>query len=108
MRLQSSQHGKGRVPGVEIMLNTTFIRECIRDRDRVVEIRDAIAAGVSQYGMQTFDQSLLWLHQQGLISVEEALTAATNPSDMRLQLRGIVTSGEAADKTMETMRERGE
>ncbi len=104
MRLVRSQDGKGRVPACEIMLNTTFIRECVRDRDRVVEIRDAIAAGVSQYGMQTFDQSLLWLHRQGLITVEEALAAATNPSDMKLQLRGIVTSGEAADQTLETMR----
>jgi len=99
-----SLDGKGRVPAAEIMLTTTFIRECIRDRDRVVEIRDAIAAGVSQYGMQTFDQSLLWLNKQGLISVEEALTAATNPNDMKLQLRGIVTSGEAASQTMEAMR----
>ena len=104
MRLVRHQDGKGRVPAAEIMLATTFIRECIRDRDRVVEIRDAIAAGVSQYGMQTFDQSLLWLHRQGLIAVEEALAAATNPSDMKLQLRGIVTSGEAAEQTMETMR----
>ena len=104
MRLVRSLDGKGRVPAAEIMLTTTFIRECIRDRDRVVEIRDAIASGVSQYGMQTFDQSLLWLNKQGLISVEEALTAATNPNDMKLQLRGIVTSGEAAAQTMETMR----
>ena len=105
MRLVRSLDGKGRVPAAEIMLTTTFIRECIRDRDRVVEIRDAIAAGVSQYGMQTFDQSLLWLHQQGLISIEEALAAATNPSDMKLSLRGIVTSTEAAHQTMETMRD---
>jgi twitching motility protein PilT len=108
MRLVRSYDGKGRVPAAEIMLNTTFIRECIRDRDRVVEIRDAIASGVSQYGMQTFDQSLLWLHREGLISVEEALRAATNPSDMKLQLRGIVTSGEAADQTLETMRQPAE
>jgi twitching motility protein PilT len=105
MRLVRSQDGKGRVPAIEVMLATTFIRECIRDRDRVVEIRDAIAAGVSQYGMQTFDQSLLWLNRQGLISVEEALAAATNPNDMKLQMRGIVTSGEAAEQTMETIRE---
>ncbi len=105
MRLVRNQDGKGRVPAIEVMLATTFIRECIRDRDRVVEIRDAIAAGVSQYGMQTFDQSLLWLNRQGLISVEEALSAATNPNDMKLQMRGIVTSGEAAEQTMETIRE---
>ena len=108
MRLVRSQDGKGRVPAAEIMLATTFIRECIRDRDRVVEIRDAIAAGVSQYGMQTFDQSLLWLNKQGLITVEEALAAATNPNDMKLQLRGIVTSAEAADQTLETMRDDGD
>ena len=108
MRLVRCSDGKGRVPAVEIMLATTFIRECIRDRERVVEIRDAMASGVSQYGMQTFDQSLLWLHKQGLISIEEALAAATNPSDMKLNLRGIVTSTEAAEQTMETMRDRGD
>ncbi len=107
MRLVRSSDGKGRVPATEIMLTTTFIRECIRDRDRVVEIRDAIAAGGSEYGMQTFDQSLLWLHKQGLISIEDALTASTNPSDMKLNLRGIVTSAEAADQSLETMRAPG-
>ncbi|HEX9700279.1 MAG TPA: type IV pilus twitching motility protein PilT [Acidobacteriota bacterium] len=106
MRLVRQADGRGRVPAAEIMLATTFIRECIRDRERVVEIRDAIAAGVSQYGMQTFDQSLLWLTRKDLISVEEALAAATNPNDMKLQLRGIVTSSEAAEQTMETMRTR--
>ena len=108
MRLVRHADGEGRVPAIEIMITTTFIRECIRDRDRVVEIRDAIAQGVSQYGMQTFDQSLLWLHNKGLISVDEALAAATNPNDMKLMMRGIVTSAEAAEATMETMRHSGE
>jgi hypothetical protein len=49
---------------------------------------------------------LLWLTRKDLISVEEALAAATNPNDMKLQLRGIVTSSEAAEQTMETMRTR--
>ena len=104
MRLVRHKDGAGRVPGCEIMITTTFIRECIRDRERLTEIRDAIAAGVSQYRMQTFDQSLLWLHRHGLITVEEALAAATNPNDMKLALRGIVTSAEAAEESMEVVR----
>jgi len=104
MRLVRHKDGEGRVPGCEIMITTTFIRECIRDRERLTEIRDAIAAGVSQYRMQTFDQSLLWLHRNGLITVEEALAAATNPNDMKLALRGIVTSAEAAEESMEGVR----
>ena len=54
--------------------------------------------------MQTFDQSLLWLHRHGLITVEEALAAATNPNDMKLALRGIVSSAEAAEESMEVVR----
>ena len=104
MRLVRHRDGEGRVPACEIMITTMFIKECIRDRDRVTEIRDAIAEGVSQYGMQTFDQSLLWLHKQNLITVEEALAAATNPNDMKLQLRGIVSASEAAEQSMETVR----
>jgi twitching motility protein PilT len=104
MRLVRHKDGAGRVPGCEIMITTTFIRECIRDRERLTEIRDAIAAGVSQYRMQTFDQSLLWLHRHNLISVEEALAAATNASDMKLALRGIVTSAEAVEESMEAVR----
>ncbi|MFQ5742885.1 MAG: type IV pilus twitching motility protein PilT [Acidobacteriota bacterium] len=104
MRLVRHRDGDGRVPACEIMLSTTFIRECIRDRERVTEIRDAIAQGVSQYGMQTFDQSLLWLHKKDLITVDEALAAASNPNDMKLQLRGIISSAEAVDQTMEIAR----
>ena len=55
----------GRVPAVEVMINTAFIRECVLVPEKTRSIRDAIAAGTSQYGMQTFDQSLWIYSRQG-------------------------------------------
>src|SRR5690242_15638401 len=64
---------KGRVPAVEVMISTAFIRDCIIDKDKTSLIHQAIASGTSQYGMQTFDQSIFALYQQGLVTYEEAL-----------------------------------
>ena len=58
-RLVRRCDAEGRVPAVEVMINTAFIRECILVPEKTRSIRDAIAAGTSQYGMQTFDQSLV-------------------------------------------------
>ena len=52
-------------------------------------IREAIAAGTSQYAMQTFDQSLFHLLQSRLISQEEALHNATNPDEFKMRVSGI-------------------
>ena len=54
--------------------------------------------GAQQYGMQTFDQSLLALCQRGLITEEAALASATSPNDLKLQLRGIVSGGESSGR----------
>ena len=90
-RLIPRATGQGRVAAVEIMVNTPFIRECIVDKDRTHQISDAIAA-TSQYGMQTFDQSIFSLHQQGLISYEEALRWASNVDEFKLKVQGISTT----------------
>ncbi len=58
-------------------------------------IREAIAAGTSQYGMQTFDQSLFHLFQSGLISIEEALRNASNADEFRMRVSGILSSEQA-------------
>ena len=58
-------------------------------------IREAIAAGTSQYGMQTFDQSLFRLFQSGLISLEEAMNNASNPDEFRMRVTGILSSDQA-------------
>jgi twitching motility protein PilT len=93
-RLVVRQGGQGRVPVVEVMVGTGQIKDCIRDVKRTVEIRSVIAAGRSAYGMQTFDQCLLQLHRDGVISLETAREAATNASDFDLKVRGIASTSE--------------
>jgi twitching motility protein PilT len=65
------------------------VRELIEDKDRTKEIHDAIAQGTDSYGMQTFDQSLMSLVRQGLVTYEEAHRQATNPDDFALRFSGI-------------------
>jgi len=88
-RLMPRADGKGRVPAVEAMVTSARIRECIEDKDRTKEIRDAISTGFTAYGMQTFDQSLLQLYRKQLISLEEALRQCSNPDDFKLKISGI-------------------
>jgi twitching motility protein PilT len=84
----------GRCPAVEIMMVTPFIRDCISDPARLEQIGDAIAGGGSQYGMQTFDQSLHQLYNRGLINEEEALRWASSPDELRMRMQGIAPSVE--------------
>ena len=93
-RLVVKAGGKGRVPAVEVMVGTGSIRESIRDAEKTPEIPAIIAAGQAQYGMQTFDQSLLALYRDDKISLETALEAATNPDDFALKVRGIFSAAE--------------
>ncbi len=93
-RLIPRADGQGRVPAVEIMIATQTIKECIIDSEKTRRIPEFIAAGGSQYGMQTFDQSLYSLFQQKLVSFEEALRWATNPDDFTLKVKGIQTSSD--------------
>ena len=62
-RLLPKVDGRGRAPAVEVMISTAFIRDCIVDKDKTHLIHGAIAAGTSQYGMQTFDQSIFGLFE---------------------------------------------
>src|SRR3989442_1056095 len=76
MRLIRKADGRGRVPAVEVLISTEFILDCIINQDKTRMIRDAIAAGTSQYGMQTFDQSIYNLYRDKLITYDEALKQA--------------------------------
>ena len=78
---------------LEVMRSTETIRECITYPEKTRLIRDAIAKGRTQYGMQTFDQSLYDLYCQGLISYTEAVLGATNADDLKLQLKGVRSGG---------------
>jgi len=98
-RLMPRADGRGRAPAVEVMISTAFIRDCIVDKDKTHLIPGAIAAGTSQYGMQTFDQSIFGLFEQGLVSYEEALRWASNVDEFKLKVQGISsTSGMSRDQ----------
>jgi twitching motility protein PilT len=88
-RLVPRADGTGMVPSVEVMVSTGLIKECIRIPERQRELRDVIARGYTTYGMQTFDQSLMQLWKDELITFEEALSQASNPEDFALKARGI-------------------
>ena len=100
-RLMKSAGGSGRVPAVEVLISTPLIRDYILHEDKTSSIRDAISAGTSQYGMQTFDQSLFYLYSSGLITLEEALRGSTNPDEFRLRLAGIQNTSAIAKEEME-------
>jgi twitching motility protein PilT len=94
MRLIPRADGAGRVPAVEVMVATQTIRECIIDPDKTRKIPEVIAAGLSQYGMQTFDQSLYLLYQKKLVTYEEALRWCSNPEDFALKVKGIQSTAD--------------
>jgi twitching motility protein PilT len=100
-RLVPRKDGLGRVPAVEVMLTTAYIQECIQDRGKTFLIRDAIAAGVSQYGMQTFDQSLYHLYTQNYISFEQGLRYSSSPDNFRLRVEGVQSTQDIALAEME-------
>lgn len=102
-RLMKSADGKSRVPAVEVLISTPLIRDYILHEEKTASIRDAIAAGTSQYGMQTFDQSLFYLYQSGLVSLEEALRGSTNPDEFKLRLAGIQNTSGMAKEEMEKL-----
>src|SRR5437773_1060101 len=106
-RLIPRTDGKGRAPAVEIMVSTPLIRDCIVDKDKTHLIHGAIASGTSQYGMQTFDQSIFSLFQRHLISYEEALRWASNVDEFKLKVQGISTTAEMSRDQMATTAQKG-
>ncbi len=102
-RLMKSVKNGSRVPAVEVLISTPLIRDYILHEDKTASIRDVIASGTSQYGMQTFDQSLFYLYQSGMVTLEEALRGATNPDEFRLRLAGIQNTSSMAKEEMEKL-----
>src|SRR5437763_1717962 len=99
-RLIPKTDGKGRAPAVEVMIGTAFIRDCIVDKEKTHLIPGAIAAGTSQYGMQTFDQSIFQAFSQKQITYEEALRWASNVDEFKLRVQGISTTADMSRDQM--------
>jgi twitching motility protein PilT len=96
-RLITRRSSPGRVPAVELLLGTPTVKEMILE-GRTRELPEALDEGHAYYGSQTFTQSLVQLVQDGLIEVEDALSYADSPDELKLALRGI-TKGAAARET---------
>src|SRR5499425_1933614 len=99
-RLMPMADGRNRVPAAEVMVSTALIRDCIVDKDKTYMIHSAIAAGTSQYGMQTFDQAIFGLYAQGKVSYEEALRWASNVDEFKLKVQGISTTSDMSRDQM--------
>ncbi|MBN8555049.1 MAG: type IV pilus twitching motility protein PilT [Deltaproteobacteria bacterium] len=93
-RLVPRKDEQGRVPALEVLINNARIRELIENPDRTKEIPAAIAEGYVSYGMQTFDQSLMALLNQGLISFDEAMRQSSNPDDFALRASGVSSTSD--------------
>ncbi len=102
MRLLPRADGLGRVPAVEVLIATNYIKDCIENKEKTKYILDAIKAGTSQYGMQTFDQSLFNLYRSNLITLEEAIRRSTNPNEFKLKLQGIQSTSDVSTEMMES------
>ncbi len=102
-RLVPKADGMGRVPAVEVLISTARVRECITEKDKTTEINDAISKGMTAYGMQSFDQSLMNLMKEGLITYEEALKHCSNPDDFALRVKGILASSDTTWEDFEVL-----
>ena len=105
LRLVPRADLEGRVPAIEIMLVTATIREYLLDPDKTTLIKTAITEGVSQYGMQTFDQSIMKHYTEGKVSLENALRYGSNPTEFELRVKGIHATSDESWKTFERKEE---
>jgi twitching motility protein PilT len=96
LRLVPTSDGRSRVPAAEVLINTAAVRDNVRDQEKALNIPDLIREGTVQYGMQSFDQSLMQWYQRGKISYESALFYSSNPNEFALRVSGIES---ASDRT---------
>jgi twitching motility protein PilT len=96
LRLAPRSDRAGRIPACEVLINTAAVRDNIRDLDRTLNIPDLIRDGTVQYGMQSFDQSLMNWYSKGVISYESALFFATSPSEFALKVQGVAGASDTS------------
>jgi twitching motility protein PilT len=94
LRLIPRADGPGRVPAAEVLVNTAAVADRIRAGEQLHTLADLIAEGQTQYGMQTFDQSLMALYRDGKISYDWAMYYATNPSEFALRVSGVAPASD--------------
>ena len=102
MRLVPRADKPGRIPACEVLINTQTVRDQIRDMDKTLNIPDLIREGTVQYGMQSFDQSLMRWYSEGTISYESAVFFATSPSEFALRVQGVAGTSDTSWSGFET------
>ena len=100
-RLLPRTDGPGRVPAVEVLVSTASVREAIINPEKTVNIMDLVESGSIQYGMQSFDQSIMKLYRSGMISYEESMAQCSNPDDFDLRVKGITSASDKGWKEFE-------
>jgi twitching motility protein PilT len=88
-RLVPKADGKGRVPAIEVLVNTGRVFDRLADPEQTDSIVDVISDG-SYYGMQTFDQALVQLVKAGMVTADDARRTASSPHDFELALAGVM------------------
>jgi twitching motility protein PilT len=102
LRLVPRSDKPGRVPACEVLINTQTVRDQIRDTEKTLNIPDLIKEGTAQYGMQTFDQALMGLYSQSIISYDSAVFFATSPSEFALRVQGVAGTSDNSWSGFET------
>ncbi len=93
MRLLRSKAGDGRVPSLEILRATSNVRKALQDGE-LWRLKEIMQKG-DEFGMQTFNQSMLKLFQKDMISFEEGLRHSSNPEEFKLNAKGMFTGTES-------------
>jgi twitching motility protein PilT len=96
LRLVPRSDRAGRIPAVEVLINTAAVRDNVRDMEKTLNIPDLIKEGAVQYGMQSFDQSLMQLYSSGKISYESAVFYATSPAEFALRVQGVAGTSDTS------------
>jgi twitching motility protein PilT len=96
LRLVPRSDGEGRVPATEIMIATETVKEYLIDSTKTLLLKGIIEESVTEYGMQTFDQSLLAWYNEGAITLEEAIHHASSPTALQIKAKGIQSGSDIA------------
>jgi twitching motility protein PilT len=96
LRLVPRSDKAGRIPACEVLINTAAVRDNVRDMEKMLNIPDLIKEGAVQYGMQSFDQSLMQHYSRGVISYESAVFYATSPAEFALRVQGVAGTSDTS------------
>ena len=100
-RLIRRADGGGRVPAVEVLVTTGNVRDCIIDQEKTPLLHQIMRESVTTHQMQTFDQALMKLYQDEVITLDDALRASSKPHELTLRLKGIQATSDQSWKQFE-------